>query len=364
MRRIWMWFSLSCKRYIRRAPFLAILLLLPLGAFAVGRLETQTETEIKLAVFAPESEDGSLEESLLETLTGREPNDGLFRFYACDSEEQVKEEVASRRAECGFVFPSGLQKKLDDKDYKRSIRVYSAPSTVTAKLSTEVVFAALIEAYDKTLLENYVKVGGAFDPVSPPGSGKRVEMAEEAGGLYEKWRDSGSTFHFEYVQENLETEPGAREHKPAPVFPVRGIVAVYVFLIGIYGAAMSLMDEEKGLFLAIPYRYRTPCRLAALSGPVVLAAGSGLAGLAAGGRSEQVGKELLAMFGYVCAVTVFSWLLRLICRRAELVCCLIPFFLAGSLVFCPVFFDAGQFLPAFQMVGRVFLPGYYLHLFG
>lgn len=32
------------------------------------------------------------------------------------------------------------------------------------------------------------------------------------------------------------------------VFPVRGIVAVYLFIVGLYSAVMVGIDEEKGLF--------------------------------------------------------------------------------------------------------------------
>lgn len=42
--------------------------------------------------------------------TGR---DGMFDFYICSDEAQVRDEVASRRAECGYVIDSGLEEKLD-----------------------------------------------------------------------------------------------------------------------------------------------------------------------------------------------------------------------------------------------------------
>ena len=41
-------------------------------------------------------------------------------------------------------------------------------------------------------------------------------------------------------------------------------------------------------------------------------------------------------------------------------CCIIPFLVIGSLVFCPVFVDAGRFFPGLDQVGGLFPPWYYL----
>jgi len=60
--------------------------------------------------------------------------------------------------------------------------------------------------------------------------------------------------------------------------------------------------------------------------------------------------ELAALFGYGMAVILFSWILSQICRREETVCCLIPFFLVGSLIFCPVFLDIRKYVPEFGIV--------------
>ena len=42
------------------------------------------------------------------------------------------------------------------KKYRRCIRVYAAPSTVLASLSTEVVFASLMKLYDREIFLDYV----------------------------------------------------------------------------------------------------------------------------------------------------------------------------------------------------------------
>lgn len=392
MKRAGIWFWLSWKRYLHRGSFLVILLLLPVGAFFIRNLEKKEGTEIRIAVCVEQDslssgennqvinqaaqqgqtnlgqEQTSLEQELLNDLLSREGAEGMFKFYLCDREDDVKAEVASRRAECGYVIASGLREKLDAKKYKRCIRVYSAPSTVTAELSSEVVFAALIRRYDRELFLQYVETGEAFAAVS--GQMQADALREESGELYDAWMKDGGTFHFVYEQDHVETEnngngevsAGAENHG-AMLFPVRGIVSVYVFIIGIYGAAISLTDEKKGLYHMLPAGSRIPCQIASILGPVALAAVSGLAALASGGCLNGVLRELLTMAGYAAAVTICAWAIRQLCRRDTVVCCLIPFFLIGSLVLCPVIVDVGRYIPALDLAGRCFLPWYYLKMF-
>lgn len=394
MRRAGIWFWLSCKRYLCRLSFLLILFLLPAGAFFVRGLEKEEGTQIRIAVCIGEAsepeeaaqgqpmqdalvseptsqelsasepsslEPSSLEQEVLGDLTARGRSDGIFLFYPCDSEEELKEEVASRRAECGYVFSPGLREKLDEKSYKRCIRVYSAPSTVTAELSAEVVFAALIRRYDRELFLQYVDAGEAFSSIAD--GEQREALKEAAGALYDAWMEDGGTFRFVYEYGQKDAKPGTGGQTDARLFPVRGIAAVYVFIIGLYGAAVSLTDEKKGLYHMLPASSRIPCQLASMMGPVALAAVSGGAALAVSGSLTGIGKEAAAMAVYAAAVTAFSWLVRQVCRRDAAVCCLIPFFLIGSLVFCPVIIDVGRYVPSLSFAGRWFLPWYYLRLF-
>ena len=147
MKKVMIWFLLSCKRYVRKPSFLVILLLLPLGILAADKSQGHKDPEIKIAVSVQGGDENELGARLAQSLVERRLGEdaGMFRFYECRDEEQVKDEVASRRAECGYVITQGLREKLDSGQYRRSILVYSAPSTVTASLSTETVVAALME---------------------------------------------------------------------------------------------------------------------------------------------------------------------------------------------------------------------------
>ena len=119
MRRIRTWFFLSCKRHVCRLSFFMILLLFPLGTFLLRNLQKDGESSIRIAVCAEpdakragKGQKQTLEQEVVLALTEGQ-TDGLFQFYQCDSEEEVKDEVASKRAECGYVILAGLRELIN-----------------------------------------------------------------------------------------------------------------------------------------------------------------------------------------------------------------------------------------------------------
>ena len=132
---------------------------------------------------------------------------------------------------------------------------------------------------------------------------------------------------------------------------------------GLYGALRISQDENNGLFFSLSYAMSLPCRLACLAAPLSLAALSFLLALILSGTAGTMGTELPALVLYVLAVGGFSWLLKCVCPSSQVLCCIIPFWIAGSLIFCPVFADISRYLPLAGALGRIFLPGYYLRLF-
>lgn len=374
MKKVILWFFLCCKRYLKRIPFLLLLAALPLTALAASRMENGKDGTVRIAVCCLDPEPASLGNRLKENLLARDT--GLFSFYPCENEQQVRDHVAARKAECGYLIPENLEQKINSGRFKRSITVFSAPSTMTASLSTEVVFSELAAIQNKDILEDYVERGAAFDALGAAGSPERKKASGQAGDLYKERMEDGSTFRFEYVYTyspeqagNGSGETGTAAPSPG-LFPVRGLTAVFLFITGLYSAVTAAEDSRRGLFTPLPVRLRLPCRFASLAAPVALAALSGLSavllsggpGISSGGAAAIL-PEAAAMALYALAVSIFSMALGAILKTPEALGAVIPFFIIGSLVFCPVFFDAERLLPGLGQAGKLFLPYYYLRGF-
>lgn len=360
MKKAFLWLFLSGKRYGKRPAFLLLLLLLPFGAWFFGTEEQKGEGGIRIAVYAEEQDPDSLAQLLVDKLVDYkgEP-EGMFVFYPVDSIEALKEEVAARRAECGYVIYEGLEEKLKEKKLRDVFGLYGAPSTVAGELSTETFFSLMIEGYDRMLFLDHMENGG-FLPEGQDG-GLWLEKAE---AKYREILEEGSTFHFVYRQEEQERLPEeAGEEKERTIFPVRGFAAVFIFITSLYGAVTLAQDEARGMFLRLSGTERAFCALASLLAPVLLACLSGLAALWVSGELGNCLREICLLFLYGQASAVFAIALKKVTVKEEVLCCLIPFFMVGSLIFCPVFLDVGRYIEGAGWVGKLFLPGCYLAWF-
>lgn len=346
MNKMGLWFWYSAKRQLKRKIFIGLLILLPILFAGAGYLEARDEKGIQVALY------GNLEESLTNQVFHRLLQEkGTFQFYISSSREELEADVAGRKAECGYVFAEDFEERLKQGEARRSIVVCRAPSTTVDILSTEVVFAGLMEVYGQELLLDYMDASQLFE-VSDD-----LDEKAEMQGLWEKYMENGSTFSFTY--QDLEGRQ-MEDAKGTVSVPARGIVAVYLFMIGLFGAVMQASDEKNGLFLSVPYGQKTGCRLASLAAPVALAGLSGYISLWASGSLGSWWKELAVIIAYGAAIVIFSYLLKQLIPNPLILCSLIPVFLMGSLLLCPVILDIGKFVPGLKPLGKCFLPYYYL----
>lgn len=335
MKKVLIWFYISCKRYLKKTAFLLLLLLFPVISLWISALEKEPFDGVQIGVFAQGDE---LSREVLDRLLEK---NGMIRFYACESREELLKDTASRKAECGFVLPENLEEMLEQKEYRRSILVYRTASTVMDGFAKEAVTAAVMECYGGEILTGYLTEANLFE--------------EQVLDLYETYLSDGSTFHFESRTESGELETG--EELVVRVFPLKGLIAVYLMAAGLFAAARGKEDEEKGLFLPLPYEGRWKCMAAAGFAPVFLAALSCLAALAVSG--ELTGRGALALNFYAALSWGYGFLLQRILRKPAALYSVIPFLILGSVVFCPVFLDLAKWIPGGEKIRYFFLPWYY-----
>lgn len=345
---IWLWFMLSCKRQLKNKPFLVILFLLPICLFAMKQAERKDTGKIMIAVYTEEAGFG---QELIERL---KMQTGMFEFYQCTDQKELEAEVASNRAECGYVLTADLEKKLNEQNLKRLINVYSSPSTVAAKLSQEVVFSCLLEAYGSRILDQFIADNQNF--VDLPQEKVRKELQNQ----FEHYYKNGSTFSFAY--ETLSAK-AINQVNANISFPIRGVAAVYLMVTGLFGAVTLKQDEKKGLFIRVPQKLKLGCKLAVLFASVFLAGAAVFVSLILTGDWTTVSYEAGVLLLYIIVVVAFSYLCNVIIKNSISLCTLIPFLIIVSLVFCPIFIDVTKWMPKVQVFRYLLVPYYYLSFF-
>ena len=88
-----------------------------------------------------------------------------------------------------------------------------------------------------------------------------------------------------------------------------------------------------------------------------------LISLVISGNSSGIWIELAAMLMLIALSSIFAAVFSLIVRHSRIFTVCIPMLLLGSLIFCPVFINAGSYIPAARFAEKLFVPYYYLELF-
>lgn len=346
------------KRQLKQVSFLGILLLFSIFTLLFAQSSQTEDPRISVALYTPVESENTASFDLVQKLSA---TNGNFTFYHCDSEEELYTDVSTAKAECGYIFPTDLFEKLDLNKKNNLVDVVVSPSTTMNKIINEVVYAEVFEEYSLHLLTGYLlnesPLSADFPQALSPGS-----LEHEIETLYRSHMTDGSTFSFAYHTKATNLGTDSSEKTSLLLTPIRGLIAVFIFLSGFCGATNYYKDSEAHVFDNRTLRVKHSLRLLSISIPVFLSSAAGFLCLVSADLSQGILPELIALFAYSLLVIVFCTTLSLLVPNTLLFSSLIPIFMLGSLIFTPVFIDVAIFLPALKPVSRLFIPYYYFLL--
>lgn len=346
MKRCGIWFLLFSKRYFKKAGFLAALLVLPIFSLLWNMVGKEEEQGIRIALYA---EENGLADEIIADLSEQ---DGILLFYSASSAAQLKQDVATRAAECGFIFKEGMEQSIQRGRLADQIAIVSAPSTMLDRMVSEVVFSSFMKVYGSEIMGEFADHSRIFE------NADRQAVKAELLKLYTMRQTDGSTFHFQYETVDL---PGQEvTFQEGITFPVKGVVAVYILAIGLFFAVSWFTDRDKGLFAQVSDTFLPYANLIMIGVPVFWAGISGLTAIGISQASDGIFYEAAVLFLYSLTVVAVCNLLRCFFRNGLGLCTIIPVILIGSLLFSPIFFDFKNILPQFAVMEKVCLPSYYL----
>lgn len=331
------WFLLIFKRLFKHPLFIVILLIFPVLCIVVERAGAVHEQPVNIAIYSQSPED--FNKAVVKHLL---LDDGILNFYMCDSEEQVRSDVAAQRAECGYILPEDLMKKLRQGKNKSLVQTIVSPATVSARLVDEVVFSYIFQEYSPEILLGFLD--GEF-----PDSDHSLVLSYLNGHL-----DDGSTFRFAF---DRDTEDG---YIPSSVLfgYVKGMLAVYIFICGLLGSYDSIKDRRRGVYVRLGY----PSSMAivlfpALASALCAGAASWIA-LAIMG-SAAGGSVIFSIIAYVLFTSGYCSVITGIFRKEETFCMLIPVLTLGSLISAVVPVQLQTLFDGVGAIARIFPPAWF-----
>ena len=349
-------YKLTLKRLLTRKSFWILLILLPILLVGISKLEQGNEETLKAVVYCRE-------ERLIPLLEDLENP----CFYFVDTEEELKRQVLTGKAECGYVIPEDLLEAFEQEDWYWKVEVYEGSHSMFTKLINEVLFSRVYELVSVDWYEAFVEDTLVTDVTNIP---------EEIQKKLSQILANEETFRVQTIRltkgaEIGEPDEGYVETGEKGSFgtgriSAKGVVAIMLYLMSLLAIMDVVKDREKRHFkvgVQLPASFWTifhPVMLVGVSGFFSLLLTGCLVSGKVSGDFYRILLDITAYIGLLLVTVAYALMLSFFVRKSNWMYGLTPVLFAAGLVCCPVFVDLGAVFPIFHWIKWLFPFAFYL----
>lgn len=326
MRRLLVWFLLLNKRLFHKWSFCLVLALLPVLLLAMKVISEKDSGMLTIAVAAENPKDSFSAEAISKL----EEYKGVLRYVYCEEEEGHKL-LAKGQVDALWVFPERLWEKLkrgaEEETLLPAVKIYQREKSTALYFSREVVANAVYPAFSYLVYRDYL--------INHLGLSDLTE--EQLQEIYQRYLWNGNLFEMTY------SDGGAVEESNYLMAPMRGILAVWLLLLGFLAVLYDKEDVRKGIYLWFPAKNKPLRSLFAQSVLMVDGLFVLLLACLGGGIMTALWREVLCAFLFGVCVMVFCNVMGFILQKPERLCACIPVVLFGMLLLNPIFVNLREY---------------------
>ncbi len=345
LRQFLTWYFLLHKRLFKKAGFIVVLALIPLFALLLGMVSQQASGILHVAIAAETQNDPAAAQAI--DALQRETN--LIQYIVCDSPETAEKYVQSGKADSAWIFGADFGQLLADrvtgKTEQPAVRILEREETALLRILHEKLFGQLFKLGSPATYLQFIR---QQVPALADCSDEQLLQ------YYESVQSAENLFAFSYMDAEKSTQDANVNYL---VLPIRGLLSVLTVLTGLAAAMYYMRDEEKGTFSWVSFRAKPFVALGSQFIPISVAAAVMLVSLFFSHVTVSLFYELLILLLFILCCTGFCALMRLFCRKLQLLAMLLPLAAVIMIAVCPVFMD----LKELRLVGMLFPPYYYIH---
>lgn len=343
LKRALIWGSLLSKRLYKKPSFIALLLLIPLIVCGYNLAAHEDSGMITIVVGCEDPSD------VFSSALRKELSDSsnIIRFIGNDDLEKCRRMVSDGVVDAAWIIDDDIE--LHISDYVAGqytghgfVEVIVREQTVPLILANEKLSASLFARCARTCYLQYFRINAPeMDTLSD----------DEILAFFDGVTFDDDLFVFSYV-----------DHHAVPklnylTMPVRGMLAVLVFVSGLAAAMYYASDDQEGLFFWVRTDHKQHVQFGYLFVCVGNIALFVLLALVFSSNCSAFLIELIAIALYVVCCCVFCQLLQLVFNTGRVMAVLFPILAILSLVACPVFIA----LPSLKWVSLALPPTYFIN---
>ncbi len=320
------------KRMFKKPGYVILLLLIALFAGAFSIFAQNSGELVKIAIFADQ-------ESTQRVFCDSEKNTTVIKYEYFDSEEKALDAVKLQGYDAAWILNGTLEESARKfvLSGKPMVRIFEREETVFLRLSRERLYATIYPYVSKAIYDEFMTENFADTD------------REVTDGYYYSQSEARPIIEIKFNN----SEQSVSDLKLL-ASPVRGILAVAVFLCA-YAAMLSFKrDRDSGLFARSPESRLVYIEAAYIFISVFNAAALSLASMWLTGIFTTLGTELLLMLVYMLLCTVFCIVLGELSESIGALGAVMPIITLVMLVLCPVFINIAN-IPQIQLL----LPPFY-----
>lgn len=352
MNKYLIWFRLLCKRVIKKPTFLIILILIPIVTFMLKFSLERTSIDIHVGIIAL-SDDETSQTFLTKVL---EYNSRFVHFHKYTSKDELEQAVKSQTIQCGYVLHEDFSSKLSDGNYSKLMTVYQPTNSIIVSITDELMTSFLS---DKLALGIVTDICFSDKMLGYVNEDKLEESINEHFYYYASNTDSFS-FHFTNV---ISDESYDIDYAKSVVTPLRGVIALFIFISAMAGGVTWYNDRKNGAFKICTRGFSIYTGFLEIFIPTLLTSIVSLINIYFLNISSNFIIEILTILLYTLICTAFTLLICSIIRSALRFTSCIPIFIIGSLIFSPIIINIAAFAPSLTFAKYLFMPTYYLMMF-
>lgn len=351
MKKILTWILLFQKRILKKPMFQITILLIPILLFLLFTFNKSSDSLVRVALISGNDEySQNFVKDLLDS------SNHVISYYQCYDEGQMRKDVLTGKAECGYIMPDDMPRKIAQFSSKKKQGIITAivkKESISTKIVNEIIYGRLFSERAYPVLKDFI------NEKQPD----RLTSAEDEKmyDAFSKYLIEPLMFSFEYADGSkndlLNNDDSSHNYY---MLPVRGILSVLILVSSMSGVLMLSNDDRKNTWGFIRLSKRPAFNYFYIFMSILPIAICSLAAIFITGISTNVLNEIRLMVLYTLLLTGFSSLLKALIKNIYVLCSLIPVTVLLSLIICPVFIDIGSIVPQARFV-RLFLPtNYYL----